>query len=84
MEKLKKNLLRLQALDYALSKQFGQYSNMNRDDWKKLLHKAAEIVQLKTSIRTEFTKSSTFVFNGDNSNSKTVLENIRNGNDFFC
>jgi len=84
MEKLKRDLLRLQTLDDSLSNQFDGYSNVSRKDWRNLLHKAAEIIQLKTRIKTEFAKSSTFIFNGNSSNSKIILQNINSGKLLFA
>lgn len=82
MEKLKKNLLKLQNLDDSLNKKFEEY--INKKDLKKLLLDAIKIVQLKSKIKTEFARSSTFIFDEDSSNAKMILQNINSGKLFFA
>lgn len=84
MVELIKDLLKLQALDDSLSRQFDANSKLDKKEWRALLHKAHEIVQLKFRIKTEFARSSTFVFDGDNSSSKIILQNINSGKLLFA
>ncbi len=77
-------LLKLQALDNALKTHFDVLSKKQELNWDTFWHRAGEIIQLKTKIKARFAKSSTFIFDDDESNAKVILQKINSGKLFFA